>query len=107
VEAGSEAAGTAAATSNVDRNSDLHSIYKFLQLPEVTVVRHKKKTHEEPLVDYSKSIFLTSDEYLQSMEAKADRKKKAKKEARVRKLEAEKRKDARATERIQKEAERA
>jgi hypothetical protein len=42
------------------------------------------------LVDYSKSIMLTSEQYLQSMEAKAERKEKARREAELRKLEAKK-----------------
>jgi hypothetical protein len=64
----------------------------------------RRKSREEPLVDYSKSIMLTSNEYLQCMEVKAERKKKARKEAELRKVEAEKRKDAKAFEKIQKQA---
>jgi hypothetical protein len=78
-----------------------------LQLPEVAVPEHRRKTREEPLIDYSKSIMLTSNDYLYSMEVKAARKEKARQEAEQRKLDAEKQKDARAVEKVQKQAERA
>jgi hypothetical protein len=83
------------------------SIHRFLQLPQVAVQGRQRRTREEPLVDYSKSIMLTSEQYLQSMELKAERKEKARREAEVRKLEAEKRKESRAAEKLQKEAEKA
>jgi hypothetical protein len=83
------------------------SIHSFMQLPQVVVQRRPRRTREEPLVDYRKSIMLTSEQYLQNMELKAERKEKAKREAKARKLEAEKRKDTRAAEKLQKEAEKA
>lgn len=43
-----------------------------MMLPEVTVARMPRKT--EPLVDYSKSIILTSDNYIALMEEKYARK---------------------------------
>lgn len=45
----------------------LASITRFLTLPEVTVAT-------KPLVDYSKSIILTSDNYIALMEEKCARK---------------------------------
>jgi transcriptional regulatory protein LevR len=50
---------------------------------------------------------LTSNEYLQSLEIKAARKEKARKEAELRKLEAKKKKDARVAKKLQREVERA
>ena len=58
------------------------------------------RSREEPLIDYSKSIMLTSNDYLQSMELKATRKKKTRKEAEQCKIDAEKRKDARVAEKV-------
>ena len=84
-------------------NASSPSIHRFLQLPQVVVQGRQRRSKEEPLVDYSKSI---SEQYLQSMEAKAEKKKKAKKEYELRKLEVEK-KESRAVEKVQKEAEKA
>jgi hypothetical protein len=99
--------------SNVG-DGDLHSkialepsIHRFLQLPQVVVPERQRRSREEPLVDYSKSIMLTSEKYLQSMELKAERKKKAKAEAELRKLEADKKKESRAAEKLQKKVEKA
>jgi hypothetical protein len=83
------------------------SIHSFLQLPEVVVQGRPRRTREEPLVDYSKSIMLTSEQYLQNMELKAERMEKAKREAEARKLEAEKKKETKAAEKLQKEAKKA
>ena len=69
-------------------------IQRFFQLPEVAIAERRRKNREELLVDFSKSIMRTSNDYLHSMEMKAARKEKAWKEAEVRKVEAEKRKDA-------------
>ena len=63
---------------NLDPENVQHSIQSFLQLPEVAVEQHCMRTYEEPLMDYSKSIMLTSNDYLQSREIKAKRKEKAK-----------------------------
>jgi hypothetical protein len=106
---GNRASESAPPSCGPERNFDpssgvQHSIHRFLQLPEVVVERRRRKTREEPLIDYSKSIILTSNDYLQSIEMKAERKEKARKEAELKKLEADKRKDARAAERRQKEA---
>jgi hypothetical protein len=58
-------------------NMSQPTIHSFLQLPEMVLQRRERRTHDEPLVDYSKSIMLTSKQYLQSMELKAERKEKA------------------------------
>jgi hypothetical protein len=57
------------------RNASQSSIHRFLQLLEVVVQGRQRRNREEPLVDYSKSIMLTSEQYLQSMEVKAERRK--------------------------------
>jgi hypothetical protein len=88
-----------------NENTPQPSIHRFLQLLQVAVQGRQRRTREEPLVDYSKSIILTSEQYLQSMELKVERKKKAKREAEVWKLEAKKKKETRAAKKLQKEAE--
>jgi hypothetical protein len=71
------------------------------------VPERRRKCREELLIDYKKSIMLTSNDYLHSMEVKAARKEKARYEAEQRKVDAEKRKDLRAAEKLQKQAEKA
>ena len=88
-----------------NKNTPHPSIHRFLQLLQVVVQGHQKRTREELLVDYSKDIILTSEQYLQSMEMKAERKEMAKREAEVQKLEVEKREETRVAEKLQKEAE--
>jgi hypothetical protein len=83
------------------------SVHRFLQLPKVPVLEYCRKSREEPLTDYSKSIMLTSNGYLQSMELKAARKEKARKGAEQRKVDAKKLKDARAAEKVHIQLERA
>jgi hypothetical protein len=56
------------------------------------------------LVDYSKSIILTGDEYIKAMEEKAARKELHEKEKELKKREAELTKGKRAEDKIQKEA---
>lgn len=67
-------------------------IETFLQLPEVPVNPRRRRNREEPLIDYSKSIMMTSEEYLRSMELKARRKEDARLESERRKVEAEEKK---------------
>ena len=81
------------------------AIENFLQLPEVPVQPRRRRSLEEPLVDYSKSILLTSETYMEAMELKAERKEKARKEAELRKAESERKKEARALEKQRKEVE--
>jgi hypothetical protein len=64
------------------------------------VAVHQRRTREEPLFDYSKNILLTSEQYFQSMELKAERREHARKELEFRKLEAEKIKEARDVEKL-------
>lgn len=80
-------------------------IERFLQLPEIPVQPRRRRSQEQPLVDYSKNILVTSEEYLQAMELKAERKEQARKEAEHRKLEGEKKKEARVLEKHRKEEE--
>jgi hypothetical protein len=113
---GSCTAATVAALPAADASDPVHAVtvlaeaypttmadslvHQFLQLPEVPVLERCCRSREEPLIDYSKSIILTSNDYLQSMELKATHKEKARKEAEQRKVDAEKRKDARAAEKV-------
>lgn len=60
---------------------ELAAIEYFLQLPEILMQPQRRKSQEELLVDYSKSILVTSEEYLQAMELKVEQKEKARKEA--------------------------
>ena len=67
-------------------------IENFLQLPEVPVNPRRRRTREEPLIDYSKSIMMTSEEYLRIMELKAQRKEDARLESERKKAEVEEKK---------------
>ena len=55
-------------------------ISSFLELPQIHMQPRIQRTLE-PLVDYSQSILLTSDNYLQSMAAKAQKREEAKQES--------------------------
>jgi hypothetical protein len=79
------------------------SLSHFLQLPEVRV-HTARRSSTEPLVDYSKSIILTGDEYIKAMEEKAARKELHEKEKELKKREAELTKGKRVEDKIQKEA---
>ena len=58
----------------------------------------------EPLIDYSKSILMTSDEYIAAITAKAARKEVVAKEREERKIQAEQRKAQRLEEKAKREA---
>jgi hypothetical protein len=45
-------------------NASQPAIQRFLQLLEVVVQGRQRRTWEEPLVDYNKSIMLTNEQYL-------------------------------------------
>lgn len=66
---------------DLEVNTALTPIENFLQLPEVPVNPRRRRTREEPLIDYSKSIMMTSEEYHRSMELKAQRKENARLES--------------------------
>jgi hypothetical protein len=93
------------ANRTVATTSGQSSIHRFLQLPEVPLPERRRKCREEPLIDYNKSIMLTSNDYMHSMEVKSTRKEKARQEAEQHKVDAEKRKDLRAAKKLQKQAE--
>jgi hypothetical protein len=85
-------------------NSSSHSsITHFLQLPEVQVCPRRSTTCE-PLVDYSKSIIMTGDDYIKAMEEKAVRKELVEKDKELKKREAEISKEKKAQEKVLKEA---
>jgi hypothetical protein len=79
------------------------SISRFLQLPIVPVSRFRRGTGEEPLIDYSKSILMTSDSYIDSLEVLAVRRQDATRAREIRKLEAEARKRRREAEKAERE----
>jgi hypothetical protein len=84
------------------QSSPPSSISRFLQLPEVQA-GPSRRTTLEPLVDYTKSIIMTSDAYIKAMEDKAARKEVLEKEKQVKKREAELTKGRRAEEKLMKE----
>ena len=67
-------------------NSSPNSLSHLLQLPEI-LINPARNTRTEPLVDYTKSIIMTGDDYIKAMEEKATRKESMEKEQR--KIEAE------------------
>jgi hypothetical protein len=79
------------------------SLSHLLQLPEI-VVTPARRSRTEPLVDYTKSIIMTGDDYIKAMEEKSARKESIEKDKELRKREAEVSKGRRAEEKIQKEA---
>jgi hypothetical protein len=84
------------------QSSPPSSISRFLQLPEVQA-GPSRRTTLEPLVDYTKSIIMTSDAYIKAMEDKAARKEVLEKEKQVKKREAELTQGRRAEEKLMKE----
>jgi hypothetical protein len=84
------------------QSSPPSSISHFLQLPEVQA-GPSRRTTSEPLVDYTKSIIMTSDAYIKAIEDKAARKEVVEKEKQVKKREAELTKGRRAKEQLMKE----
>jgi hypothetical protein len=77
------------------------SISRFLQLPIVPVSRSRRGTGEGPLIDYSKSILMTSDSYIDSLEVLPARRQDATRARETRKLEAEARKQRREVEKAE------
>jgi hypothetical protein len=74
-------------------------ISRFLQLPEVQVPPSRRTTLE-PLVDYTKSIIMTGDDYIKAMEEKAARNEQVEKDKELKKKEAKLTKEKRAEEKI-------
>jgi hypothetical protein len=82
-------------TGNLGRTEQVAPMAMLLELPTVGPSRPRRWSGE-PLVDYSKSIILTKDDYIRMMEAKKSRKEQAIAEAAKRKVEAERKKLERA-----------
>lgn len=80
------------------------SISSLLELPEIPV-RVPVRRGGEPLIDYSQSLLLTSEEYIVAMQKKADRREAARIEAEQRRHEAERRKVEKQAEKKRKEVE--
>lgn len=74
-------------------------------LPQVQRPLRKKTTSGEPLIDYSRSIIMTSDDYIAAVTAKAARKEVVAREREERRVQAEQRKAQREEEKARKEAE--
>jgi hypothetical protein len=83
-------------------DSSPNSLSHLLQLREV-LVNPARNTRIEPLVDYTKSIIITRDDYIKAMEEKATCKESMEKEKEQRKIEAELSKGRRAQDKLQKE----
>ena len=73
-------------------------------LPEVQRPRSRVSCGGEPLIDYIKSIIMTSDDYIAAVTAKAQRKDDAARECEERKIQAEQNKARREEEKARKEA---
>ena len=73
-------------------------------LPRVECHARRASQTAEPLIDYSESILMTSDEYIAAMIAKAARKEAVAKEREEQKIQAEQRKAQRLEEKAKREA---
>ena len=76
----------------------------LFSLPQVQSRGHRGSQVEQTLIDYSKSILMTSDEYIATMTAKATRKEAVAREQEERKIQAEQKKAQREQEKAPKEA---
>jgi hypothetical protein len=83
-------------SSSADTRHGQLQTSQFFELPQLPAQRRHHQT--EPLVDYTKSIIMTSEEYIQAMEAKAARKEALEHEKDQRRLEAERTRGKRAEE---------
>ena len=81
------------------------AITRFLPLPIVTEPSKRRKNTSEPIIDYSKSIFMTSDAYIAQLEAKLKAIEETEKERARRMEEMERNETKRAAEKLEKEAE--
>jgi hypothetical protein len=107
--------GTAGASAGSSSDSETSSLggteqaahmAALLELPTVGPSRPRCQSGE-PLVDYSKSIILTKDDYIRMMEAKERRKEQAMAEAAKRKVEAERKKLERARLKVERDVQKA
>jgi hypothetical protein len=80
------------------------NISSMLELPEI-VVKVLARRGGDPLIDYSQSLLLTSEEYIAAMQEKADRRDAARREAERRRQLAEQRKVEKQAEKAGKELE--
>ena len=76
----------------------------LFSLPQVQSRGHRGSQVEQPLIDYLKSILMTSNEYIAAMTAKATRKKAVAREREERKIQVEQKKAQREQEKARKEA---
>lgn len=73
-------------------NAPLPALPNLFELPRVIRPARRQRHRNEPLIDYSSSILMTSDEYIETMEAKAARKEAVLQEKEERKQVVERRK---------------
>ena len=85
--------------------TDIPSCRNLFPLPQVQRPPQRRAQEGEPLIDYSKSILMTSEDYIVAMAAKATRKQTVAKEREERKKQAELQKAQREEEKARKEAE--
>jgi hypothetical protein len=93
------------AARDVDREERHSRFRRLLELPRIGPTPKRARRTDEPLIDYSKSIILTREDYISMMEEKARKKELAKKEREDRKLEADRKRIERESMKAQKEAE--
>ena len=106
----SPSAGSGQVRSSAARpssTSQVEGLNALLELPSLPQTGRRTYRSREALVDYSKSILLTSEEYVHTMEVKAKRKQEALVEAARRREEASWRRSARDMEKQRKEQEKA
>jgi len=77
---------------------------KLFPLPQVECLPRRQTQRIEPLVDYSKSIIMTLEDYISAMTAKAERKESVAREREEKKTQAEQRRIQREEEKACKEA---
>ena len=92
--------------SNSDSEGGPSTMVQQNLFPLPRIERHARRASQtsEPLIDYSKSILMTSDEYIAAMTTKAAWKEAVAKEREERKIQAEQRKAQRLEEKAKREA---
>ena len=92
-------------TDSEEELTNITSRCNLFPLPQVQRLLRRRAQEGEPLIDYSKSILMTSEDYITTMAAKAARKETVAKEREERKKQAELWKAQREEEKARKEAE--
>ena len=95
--------GASAALGGGGSSSRLQGL---LALPRIPTKRPRKK-YQDPIIDYSKSLLLTSEDYLNAMQEKAEKREAVRREAEQRRTEMQRRRFERQAEKERRDAERA